>query len=155
MAEMTDPARLGIGGEWVEGDAGTYDVVNPATEEVVGRAPQASVAQVTEATRAAAEALPAWAATTPEERAGLLNRAAELLESRLDHFVPIVQAETGATLRVARSLQVPQAAARFRRYAKGAVEPVIDPLPPRSCPTRPSLRAASSPPSPVEPPSGW
>ncbi|HMU81327.1 MAG TPA: hypothetical protein PKC57_13800, partial [Microthrixaceae bacterium] len=37
--------RLTIGGESVEGAAGTYDIVNPATEELAGRAPEASVEQ--------------------------------------------------------------------------------------------------------------
>lgn len=137
MAHMTEPARLGIGGEWIDGAAGTYEIVNPATEEVVGLAPQASVDQAIEATRAAAEAFPAWSATTPEERAELLTRAADLLDQRLDRFIPIVQAETGATMRVAKSLQVPQAAARFRRYAAGALEPIIDPLPPAIVPDTP------------------
>ncbi len=39
-------------------------------------------------------------------------------------------AETGATLRTTSTIQVPQAAARLRRYAQGALEPTIDPLPP-------------------------
>ena len=38
--------RLLIGGDRVEGAGGTYDVVNPATETVVGQAPEASTAQV-------------------------------------------------------------------------------------------------------------
>ena len=46
---MTDWAaktwRLLIGGEWVDGAGGTYEVINPATEGVVGRAPEASVDQ--------------------------------------------------------------------------------------------------------------
>ena len=39
-----DETRLLIGGEWVEAGNGTYDIINPATEEVVGQAPNASVA---------------------------------------------------------------------------------------------------------------
>ena len=37
--------RLTIGGESVEGASGTYDIINPSTEEVAGRAPEASVEQ--------------------------------------------------------------------------------------------------------------
>ena len=37
------PYRLLVGGAWVEGGAGSYPVVNPATEETVARAPEASV----------------------------------------------------------------------------------------------------------------
>ena len=36
--------------------------------------------------------------------------------------MPLVQAETGATLRVTKTMQVPSVSARFRRYAKGATE---------------------------------
>jgi acyl-CoA reductase-like NAD-dependent aldehyde dehydrogenase len=127
--------QLLIGGEWVDGDSGTYDIVNPATEEVVGEAPQASVQQSLDATAAAAEAFDAWSRTSPEERARLLDRVADLLEARLEEFVPLVQAETGATMRVTKTMQVPQAAARFRRYARGALESTLIPLEPSVTPT--------------------
>jgi len=45
--------RLLIGGDWVDGDGGTSDVTNPATEEVVGQAPEASIEQAHAAARAA------------------------------------------------------------------------------------------------------
>ena len=43
--------KLLIGGELVAGEAGTAPIVNPATEEVVAEAPEASVAQAEEAAR--------------------------------------------------------------------------------------------------------
>jgi acyl-CoA reductase-like NAD-dependent aldehyde dehydrogenase len=133
---MTDtPYQLHIGGEWVDGDGGTYDVVNPATEEVVGAAPQASVDQSLAATAAARDAFDAWSATTPEYRAELLERVADLIDAKSERLVPLVQAETGATMRVTKSMQVPQAAARFRRYARGAMEPRIIPLEPSVMPS--------------------
>lgn len=130
-----DGYRLLIGGDWVEAGDGTYPIVNPATEEVVGHAPNASVADAEAATAAAAAAFPAWSRTSPDERAALLVRAAELLEQRFDEFVPLVQAETGATLRVAKTMQVPSAAARFRRYAKGIDEELTIPVDPGIMPT--------------------
>ena len=63
-----DETQLLIGGKWVDAGDGTYDVINPATEEVVGRAPKASVADAEAAAAAARDAFPAWAAT-PVERA--------------------------------------------------------------------------------------
>ena len=98
--------KLIIGGDRPAGGAGTYDVINPATEEVVGRAPEATTAQAADAAAAAAEAFDAWSRTTPEHRCELLNRAAELLDAHADELVPLVQAETGATMRVAKSMQV-------------------------------------------------
>jgi acyl-CoA reductase-like NAD-dependent aldehyde dehydrogenase len=57
---LAESRGLLIGGEWVEGADGAYEVVNPATEEVVGLAPEASVEQEQAAARAAQEAFPAW-----------------------------------------------------------------------------------------------
>jgi acyl-CoA reductase-like NAD-dependent aldehyde dehydrogenase len=132
MAANTFP--LVIGGERVE-PAQRYEVVNPATEEVVGEAPEASVAQAGAAVDAAADAFGSWSRTSPEERALLLERAADLIEAAADELVPLVQAETGATLRVTRTMQVPQAAARLRRYARGAMEPRHLPLEPAVMPS--------------------
>ena len=120
---LDEPTRLFIDGAWVDGSAGTYPVVNPSTEEVVGHAADASEDDARAAAAAAAEAFPAWSRTTPEHRAALLNRVADLLEERRDELVPVVQAETGATLRVTKTMQVPQPVVRFRRYAQGALEP--------------------------------
>ncbi len=130
-----DNYQLYIGGEWVDGDAGIYEIVNPATEAVVGEAPQASVAQSIAATEAAAGAFDSWSRTTPDERAALLERVAQLVDERSAELVPLVQSETGATYRVAKTMQVPQVAARFRRYAAGALESRIIPLEPAIMPT--------------------
>jgi phenylacetaldehyde dehydrogenase len=124
-----------IGGERVDGAGGAYDIVNPATEEVVGQAPEASAAQVDSAVAAAADAFGSWSRTTPAERAALLDRAADLLRDRIDELVPLVQSETGATLRVTKTMQVPTCVERLRRYARGALEPASIPLPPTEMPT--------------------
>jgi acyl-CoA reductase-like NAD-dependent aldehyde dehydrogenase len=127
--------RLLIAGEWVEAGDGTYPIVNPATEDVVGHAPNASAADAQAAAAAAAEAFPAWSRTSPDERAALLNRAAELLDQRVESLVPLVQAETGATLKVTKQMQVPTAATRFRRYAKGIEHELTIPVDPAVMPT--------------------
>jgi acyl-CoA reductase-like NAD-dependent aldehyde dehydrogenase len=124
--------RLLIGGEHVATDSG-YDVVNPATEEVVGTAPDASVAQAQAACAAARDAFEGWQRTSLEDRCALLARVAGVIDAHRDELVPLVQAETGATMRVAKAMQVPQAAARFRRYAQP--EPNLVALPPAVMPT--------------------
>ena len=125
-----DAYPLLIGGEFVAGGAGTYAVHNPATEDVVGYASEASPADVEAAVKAATDAFPAWSQTPAEERARLLDAAADLIERRAKELVPLVQAETGATLAVTKTMQVPVCAQRFRRYARGALEPVEVPLAP-------------------------
>lgn len=126
--------RLLIGGERVGGDAGAYDIVNPATEAVVGEAPEASVEQVEAAASAAADALPVWSRTSPAKRAELLDRVADLFRDRMEDLIPLVQAETGATMRVAKTMQVPTCVERLRRYARGALEPTTIPLAPGEMP---------------------
>jgi len=113
----------------------TYEIVNPATEQIVGEAPEATVDEVEAAAAAAADAFPGWSRTTPEDRAELLNRAADVLRDHVEELIPLVQAETGATLRVTQTMQVPTCVDRFRRYARGAVEPNVIPLPPSEMPT--------------------
>ncbi|OIK07193.1 aldehyde dehydrogenase family protein [Streptomyces monashensis] len=114
---MSDGQRLFVGGAWVEPDGGYYPVTDPATEESVGRAPEASPEQAREACAAAREAFGPWSRTRPEERAAVLARAAEIIRGRLVPYADLARAETGATTATARSLQVGVAAARFRRYA--------------------------------------
>ncbi|MEV0440019.1 aldehyde dehydrogenase family protein [Streptomyces spectabilis] len=140
---MTLTESLFIGGEPVAPDGGHYDVIDPASEEAVGRAPEASPAQVRQAAAAAREAFGPWSRTAPEERAAVLDRAADLLQRDADALTALARAETGATTATARSMQVAVAAARFRRYAKGAIEPVETALPPQVNEAGPLGRAAA------------
>ncbi|MBX9395027.1 aldehyde dehydrogenase family protein [Streptomyces sp. TRM72054] len=121
--------RLFIGGAWVEPDGGHYEVTDPANEQTVGWAPEASRDQVHAACVAARAAFGAWSATPPEERAAVLGRAAEIIRARLVPYAGLAQAETGATTGTARGMQVGVAAARFRRYARA--EPAEWPVPPQ------------------------
>lgn len=110
--------KLLIGGEWVPA-ADTYDIIDPNTTRVVGRAPEASAQQAADAAAAARDALRTWRATSSTERAALLARLAEILAERTPSWVDLVQAETGSTINVARTMQVAGPTVdRFRYYAK-------------------------------------
>lgn len=139
---MSEAGRLFIGGEWVEPDEGHYEVVDPATEEAVGLAPEASRAQVHQAAAAAREAFATWSRTSPQERAAVLDRAAEVMQRDFAAHAELAQAESGATTATARGMQVAVGVARFRRYAKGALEPVEEGLPPQINEAGPMGRAA-------------
>ncbi|MER7662680.1 aldehyde dehydrogenase family protein [Streptomyces sp. NPDC096193] len=123
--------RLFIGGEWVEPDGGYYEVVDPATEQTVGLAPEASREQVYAAATAAREAFAGWSRTKPEERARILDATADVIQREAEPYAELARAESGATTAIARGMQVAVGAARFRRYARGALEPVEQALPPQ------------------------
>lgn len=125
------PQRLFIDGEWTEPAGGHYEVTDPATEETVGLAPEASRAQVYEAAAAARAAFASWSRTRPEERAAILDRAAGLIQRDSAALADLARAESGATTATARGMQVAVGAARFRRYAKGALEPVEEAVAPQ------------------------
>lgn len=127
--KAVDRQRLFVGGSWVEPDGGYYAVVDPASEETVGWAPEASRDQVRAACAAAREAFGPWSRTSPEERAAVLGRAADIIRGHLVPYAELAQAETGATTGTARGMQVGVGAARFRRYAR--VEPAEWAIPPQ------------------------
>ncbi|AXE26778.1 aldehyde dehydrogenase [Streptomyces globosus] len=142
-AQRGDGARrLFIGGEWVEPAGGHYEVVDPADESVVGLAPEASPAQVEEAAAAAAAAFEGWSRTDPQERARILDRAADVIRRESEPWSELARAESGAPTAVARAMQVGVGAARFRRYARGALEPVERGLPPQVTAAGPMGRSA-------------
>ncbi|RPF34285.1 aldehyde dehydrogenase family protein [Streptomyces sp. TLI_185] len=129
MTQGADGQRLFVGGRWVEPDGGHYEVVDPATEETIGWAPEASRDQVHAACAAAREAFGPWSRTSPEERAAVLGRTADIIGSRFLPYAELAQAETGATTGTARAMQVGVGVARFRRYAR--VEPAEWAIPPQ------------------------
>ncbi|MET7517735.1 aldehyde dehydrogenase family protein [Streptomyces sp. NPDC005373] len=116
------PRGLLIGGEWHKPSNGSYPVVNPATEDVIAEAPEASSQDVESAVQAAKDAFPAWSRTPAEERGKLLARAADLVEQRAEEILTVAQAETGATMATARAMQVPVTVRRLRRYSRIAFE---------------------------------
>jgi acyl-CoA reductase-like NAD-dependent aldehyde dehydrogenase len=130
---MAAPQLL-IGGEWVDGADGGYEIVNPANEEVVGIAPEASEQQALDAARAAQEAFPAWSQTAPAVRAELLQKVADAMRDQFDALLPLVIAETGCTETVGKQMQVPQARVRFETYSRLAYESNVIPLAPMEMP---------------------
>jgi acyl-CoA reductase-like NAD-dependent aldehyde dehydrogenase len=129
--------RLLIGGHWVDGSGGSYGIVNPATEELVGEAPEATAADAEAAAAAARAALGPWSRTTPEERARLLTATAAALRARADDLLPLIIAETGATKSVGSALQIPQAYLRFDRYSRISIDNFTVALPPQEIATTP------------------
>ena len=124
--------QLLIGGKWVDASDGAYDIINPATEEVVGQAPNASAEDALAAAAAAKDAQAAWAAWSTEDRSALMRAAAEAIRAKSSELLPLVIAETGATAMVGSRMQVPVAADRFERYARDPRQVLQTPLLPQS-----------------------
>jgi vanillin dehydrogenase len=89
--------RLLIGGEWIVGSGGTFEVRNPFTGEVATVAASASRADARRAVEAAAAAFGDWSETPITKRRELLERAAQLMEDRGPEFAQTVADETGGT----------------------------------------------------------
>ncbi len=89
-----------INGEWVDaGNGGTWDLINPATEEVISIMPFGNGGDARSAIDAAAAAFPAWSKKTAYERAEVLHRAAAWIRQRIDELGAITSEECGKPLR--------------------------------------------------------
>ena len=91
--EFTD---LYIDGKWVPGAAKErFDVINPATEEVLASVASADIADADAALDAAEAAMKDWAARTPRARSEVLRKAWELMTARLEDFARLITLENG------------------------------------------------------------
>ncbi len=110
-----------IGGTAGPGTAGSeHDVIDPATGEVVITFQEAGEADVDRAVAAAAAAFPEWAGATPGERAGALNRLAQLLEERAEQYAQVETAQTGKPIKLTREFDVPGSIDNVSFYAGAA-----------------------------------
>ena len=88
--------KMWIGGKWVEAESGqTFTVLNPSTEEELGRVPLGGVADVDKAVKAANSAFPVWSKMLQSERAKLIDKLADLLRKNADTLVPLEINEHG------------------------------------------------------------
>ncbi|WP_394182343.1 aldehyde dehydrogenase [Marinomonas posidonica] len=78
-------------------NAKTYSRLDPVTREVASVCAAASVDDVTSVTKAADDAFVNWSTVGPSERRALLNKAADIMESKADDFISAMITETGAT----------------------------------------------------------
>ncbi|QRY40281.1 NAD-dependent succinate-semialdehyde dehydrogenase [Microbacterium hominis] len=96
------PRGLFIAGEWVDGSAGTFPVVDPATGDTLVEIADASPEDGIRALDAAVAAQEEWAATAPRVRSDILRRAFDLLTARADEFALLMTLEMGKPLAEAR-----------------------------------------------------
>ncbi|RWD07637.1 MAG: NAD-dependent succinate-semialdehyde dehydrogenase [Mesorhizobium sp.] len=109
-----------IDGVWTAGDATrTFDVLNPATGEVLASLSDMGAAETRDAIAAAHAAQPAWAARPAKERAAILRKWHELMVANADELAAILTAEMGKPFAEARG-EILYAAAYVEWYAEEA-----------------------------------
>ncbi|TDV15027.1 NADP-dependent succinate-semialdehyde dehydrogenase [Paraburkholderia caballeronis] len=104
---LKDPTLLQtnawIAGEWQRADDdSTFDVVNPATGQLIGSVPHMGVSETRRAIAAANAAWPAWRAKTAKERAAILRRWYDLMLEHADDLALILTTEQGKPLAEAK-----------------------------------------------------
>ncbi len=94
---------LYIDGRWQAGAAGRrLEVINPATEEVIGTVARAETTDLDAALSAAQKGFAAWRDTSAFERGKILRRAAALLRERIESIAVIMTGEQGKPLKEAK-----------------------------------------------------
>ncbi|MFO1097820.1 MAG: NAD-dependent succinate-semialdehyde dehydrogenase [Xanthobacteraceae bacterium] len=115
------PTDLWIGGKWRKAsDQSRFDVIDPATENVITSVASASIDDAKAAIDAASDAFPGWAARKPRERGEILRKAYELIMAQAERLARLITLENGKALPDSRG-EVAYAAEFFRWFAEEAV----------------------------------
>lgn len=115
------PTGLLIGGRWRDAsDAGTFDVLDPATGQVLATLASATSDDALAALEAADKAQSSWARSAPRERAEILRRAFDLITERAEDFALLMTLEMGKPLTQSRG-EVGYGAEFLRWFSEEAV----------------------------------
>ncbi|MEV6629535.1 aldehyde dehydrogenase family protein [Actinoplanes sp. NPDC051470] len=119
--------KLLVNGAWVTpASTGVIEVINPATEEVLGTVPAGTQSDVDDAVAAARNAFDGWAATPMAERGAVLDRLHTSLSARAADIARTVGLELGTPLKIAQMVQAGLPLTVLRGYADLAVQPVTE-----------------------------
>ena len=111
---MYDYRKFYINGEWVDPAApNDLDVINPATEESIGKISLGGAADVDKAVAAAKAAFESFSQTSVEERAGLIQKIIAAYQKRLPEIAKVISAEMGAPMKLAMAAQATAGLAHF------------------------------------------
>lgn len=113
------PNRLLINGQWVE-TTSKFDVVDPASSEVLSQVSSADASHIDAAIEAASNAFEPWAATAPRVRAEVLRKAFEIMSAEIEDCARIISLENGKAFKDALA-EARYAAEFFRWFSEEAV----------------------------------
>ena len=113
--------QLFIGGEWRDGTGGaTLEVIDPSTEEPIAEVADATTEDAMAALDAAVDTQKEWAASPPNDRAGILWKAFELMTARADELATLMTLEMGKPVAESKA-EILYAADFFRWYSGEAL----------------------------------
>jgi len=103
---MQEHLQFYIDGRWVDPvKPAALDVIDPSTEEVIGRISLGSAEDVDHAARAARAAFASYSQTTKEERLALLQKIVAVYMTRYEELARTISQEMGAPLWLAKAAQ--------------------------------------------------
>lgn len=109
-----------IGGQWVDADSGeTIDVINPATQEVMGTVPKCGKAETSRAIEAAQKAFESFRKTTALERSKMLRRLHDAIMDNQETLARLLTMEQGKSMTESRG-EVGMSAQYVMWYAEEA-----------------------------------
>jgi len=121
VSGTTIELKMVIGGEECEAASGERtEVIDPATELVVGSVPKAGLEDVNRAVSAARAAYKGWSRLSPGERGALLGTFADRLEEASERLVDFEIAQTGKPIKLAANSDIPFAHDNLRYMAAQA-----------------------------------
>jgi betaine-aldehyde dehydrogenase len=111
--------KLYINGQWVPSRSGrSIEVVNAATEEVMGSIPAGTAEDADAAARAARGAFAGWAATPVAERRTFLEKLQQGVAARADEIARTITGEVGMPLKLSQRIQAGLPAAVLESFAR-------------------------------------
>jgi acyl-CoA reductase-like NAD-dependent aldehyde dehydrogenase len=111
--------KLYINGQWTTPKGSkSIDVINASTEEVMGRVPEGTEADVDAAVAAARAAFVSWSITPAAERAAYLLKIHEGLKARAQEIGKLIAGEVGMPVKLATMIQAGSPTAIFGIYAE-------------------------------------
>lgn len=102
---MRNYTKQYINGEWIDSESNeTIDVINPATEEVIGKVAKGNKADVDKAVEAADNVYLEFRHSSVKERRDLLDKIVKEYENRKDDIIEAITDELGAPLSVSENV---------------------------------------------------
>ena len=118
-SDMHERPHLYIDGSWVEPNGeGTIEVINPASEGVIGSVPVGSESDANAAVEAARAAFTGWSESTIDERSNYLNLLSSALKDRGEEIAELITSEVGTPIEYSRMAMVGTPRVVSRSYAK-------------------------------------